>query len=402
MFLGFLFILFLGRKYGAGSETDIYFLSMVIVSYLGYFVQAVWEAMSPYYINLRLKNKVKSNLLYSILLNDIIILSIVVIGIYFVVTNSFIILSDKQKDFLDIFILYIIFQNILYINKIILNLEHFYASYYFVDIFVYLALFLTALETNKLIYLAYTIVFATLLANIWQFYLIFKKVGIKYHLKFYDRNFNKIYRNSFKIKLGSLFYGSKDIIMATVFTNFSAGTYSLYNYANKFSGIILQVVNAPIVNIYVTKANYFVANKEYHKLQESIKRVLMQTLTLFAVSASTIYLLLPYILGAFFGSKFSESDILMIQNLFSIIIIFALVVVIESPFARLINIVKNFNYGLFLNILFFVIMFIGYLIFKLFGLTYYWFLYILIFAQFSNLILAYLNYKSFVRKNFEI
>ena len=49
VFIGFLFILYLGRKFGA--ETDIYFLSMVIIGYLGYFIQA----MSPYYIEKKIK-----------------------------------------------------------------------------------------------------------------------------------------------------------------------------------------------------------------------------------------------------------------------------------------------------------------------------------------------------------
>jgi len=402
VFIGFLFILYLGRKFGAGKETDIYFLSVVIITYLGYFIQAVWEAMSPYYVEVKIKNKEKSNKLYSILLNDLILLSFVIIGCYFVVTFLFNIISSEQKEFLNIFIFYLIFQNILFLNKTILNLEHFYASFYFVDIFVYSSLFFVVYNSNNIIYLAYTIILATSLANIWQFYLIFKKVGIRYTFSFFDKDFIDIYKNSFKLKVGSLFYGSKDIIIASVFTSFGTGVYSLFSYANKFAGVILQVVNAPIVNIFTTKATYLVAHKEFDKLQQNIKKVLFQTVSLFIASVTITYFVLAYVLNIVFGNKFSSENIKTIQEIFLVMSLFQLVVVVESPFSRLISIVKNFNYGVFLNIIFAVLLVCGYSVFKIFDLSFYQFLYILILTQFSNLILAYNNYKKFLKVKNEI
>ena len=218
VFIGFLFILYLGRKFGAGAETDIYFLSIVIIGYLGYFIQAIWEAMSPYYIEKKIKDKVLSDELYSILLNDLILISLIIIGIYFFFTTVFNILTLEQKNFIDIFIFYLIFQNILLFNKTILNLEHYYASFYLVDIFVYSVLFVTIFFfiDTQIIYIAYVTVIATFLANVWQFYLIYKKLSIKYSFLFYNQNLREIYKNSFKLKLGSLLYGSKDIISLEV------------------------------------------------------------------------------------------------------------------------------------------------------------------------------------------
>jgi len=404
VFIGFLFVVMLGRKFGAGKQTDVYFLSIVIVNYLGYFIQSVWEAMSPYYVEQKVKNKKFSSELYSILLNDVILVSIVIIILYFVITSMFALVSHQTKEFLDIFIFYIIFQNILFLNKTVLNLEHFYASYYLVDIFVYIVLFFTifSINQNEFIYLAYAIIIATFLANVWQFYLIFKKLQIKYIFKLYKAEIKEIYLNSFKLKIGSLFYGSKDIIIASVFTSFGSGTYSLYSYANKFAGVILQVVNAPIVNIFATKANYYIANKQYDLLQIDIKKVLIQTTILFTGSATITYFLLPFILNILFGDKFSDNDILNIQRIFLIMIVFYFIIVMESPFARLINILKLFNFGILINLVFGAMVFIAYLISNYFNLHYITFLFIVIFAQISNFLFAYLRYKYFLKEKNEI
>lgn len=392
VFIGFLFILYLGRKFGAGNETDIYFLSMVVIGYLGYFVQAVWEAMSPYYIELKIKDKIQSDKMYSILINNLGLVALVIIGMYFIFTSWFDLLSLEQKAFLNVFIFYLLLQNILIFNKTILNLEHFYASYYLVDILVYFILFVTVIffvTDNQISYLAYATLFGTFLAIVWQLYLIRKKLDIKYSIVLYDSNLFEIYKNSFKLKLGSLLYGSKDIVIASVFTSFGSGMYSLYSYANKFSGVILQVVNAPIVNIFATKANYHVANNRYDLLKNDIKIVLSQTITLFILSAGLTYYILPYLLSYLFGSKFSNEDIMTIQFIFLLMSIFSFVIVLQSPFGRLLSTFKQFNQTIMVNIIFASIMVLLYVIFKFSNLHYSFFLYGLIFSQLIQYLFIY-------------
>lgn len=399
VFIGFLFILYLGRKFGAGAETDIYFLSIVIIGYLGYFIQAIWEAMSPYYIEKKIKDKVLSDELYSILLNDLILISLIIIGIYFFFTTVFNILTLEQKNFIDIFIFYLIFQNILLFNKTILNLEHYYASFYLVDIFVYSVLFVTIFFfiDTQIIYIAYVTVIATFLANVWQFYLIYKKLSIKYSFLFYNQNLREIYKNSFKLKLGSLLYGSKDIIIASVFTSFGSGMFSLYSYANKFAGVIIQVVNAPIINIFSTKATYNITNLKYNLLKTDIKKVLSQTIILFILSGSIVYFILPYMLSLLFGDKFSKNDILTIQEIFIILMIFFLIWVAQTPYARILAISKKFNFLIFVDIVFIIFTSIFFLIFKIF-LSYQIFLFGLCISQFVQFYFVYFIVNKYIFK----
>ena len=201
--LGFLTILFLGRKFGANNQTDIYFLSVVIIGYIGYFIQSLWEAIIPYYSEVKINRKNISKI-YSIFLNNIIFFSVLIILLYFLQTKNFsLVKNDELKTFLDIYIFFIIFQNILLFNKIILNLEKYFASFYLVDIFInaIILVVLIFIIDNKILYLSYTIVVSTFFANLIQFYLIFKKLNISYSVCFYEKEFNDIYKfNKIKIR----------------------------------------------------------------------------------------------------------------------------------------------------------------------------------------------------------
>lgn len=399
VFIGFLFIVLLGRKFGAGLETDVYFYSIVVIVYLGHIAHSVWEAMSPYYIELKVDDEIKSYKLYSMLLNNLIIISIFIIMFYFLCTSFFEILSPEKKIFLDVFIFYLLLQNIILINKTILNLEHYYASIYLVDIFLNLTLLLTILffDDIKIISIAYVTIFSSVLILLFQFYILLFKLNIKWQMLLYDTSLNVIYKNSIKLKVGSLLYGSKDIMIASILTSYGTGFFTLYSYANKFLGVIIQVVNAPIVNIFTTKANYNVAKKQNAIIKNDLKIVLIQTLSLFIFSSLFTYFLLPVLLNYVFGDKFTKEDIDTIVSIFSILVLFFFIWTIQSPYGRLLAIFKMFNEGVKSNILFFIIVFLAYIIFVFIPYNYQYFLFVLIVAQSVQFIYIYIKLKFLVK-----
>lgn len=402
--IAFFFILLLGRHFGMSTNTDTYFFSIVIVTYLGFFVQAIWEAMRPYYMKLKLENRESANELYSILLNNLIILSFIVISLYFLITENINFLTPNQKQFLDIFIFYILFQNILLLNKMTLNLEEHYASFYFVDILVYsinIIIVLFFLQNNILL-IAYSTLFATFLANIWQFYLIFKKSNLKYYFKLYNNSMNEIYKNSTKVKIGALFYGMKDPLLATVFLSFGEGLYSLYSYANKFASSLFQITNGPVMNIYVTQLNNLVVKKSYLQINSLIKKVHFETLFLFMSSIILFYFFMPLFLNLFFGDKLTSEDLITIKSIFIYMSIFYIIIALEAPFAHTMGAFKLFNYSLFVNFVFFVFLLLLYIAFKFTNFQYQIYLIILISAQISNLILFVYKNKSYLKDKYEI
>ena len=400
--VGFLFTVLLGKEFGVGNQTDIYFYSLVVINFLGTFVQAIWEGFGPNYISLKVNNVEQASRLYSILLNNIILGATAIIILFNIIADAHLFdLSEELRSYLSIFIFYLLFQNVLYFNKTTLNLEHFYASYYLVDLFVYstASLYLLLFDVESIYWIAYLMIACTIIAIMWQFYLIFVKLGFKYYFSFYENWLTEIYKNSIKYKAGTMIYSVKDIIIISFFTNLGPGFYSLYSYADKFASTVAMIVNAPIVNIFITKVNYLIAHKHYQKIDTLIRGVLFQTITLFVAASAVLYLLLPNLLRFFFGDAVSEKDIEIIVQIFIYLLLFNFVIVVESPYAKAIIAYKEFNYMIFLNTLFLFIFYAGFLIDKIYNMQYEMFLIVLSLAQFSNMLLYYFKYSSIQTNN---
>jgi putative peptidoglycan lipid II flippase len=396
--IGFLFTVLLGKEFGVGNETDIFFYSLVVINYLGLFIQSIWEAFTPNYISLKVNDQKQSMVLYSILLNNIIIGSGIIIGFYYLITNlPFFVIREELREYLNIYIFYILFQNILYYNKNVLNLERFYASYYIVDIFIYAtaSLVLIFFNVKSIAFIAYLMIATTAVSVIWQFYLIFNVLNFKYFFIFYENWLNEIYQNSIKYKIGTMIYGLKDIILVSFFTALGTGFYSLYSYADKFASTVSMIVNAPIVNIFITKVNYLIAKNRYHQIDDLIKNVLSQTTILFTIASFILYLFLPSLLKLFFSTAMDENDIFTITQIYIYLLLFNFVIIIESPYAKTIIALKLFNYMIVINTVFLLIFSSTYFISTLYKMDFIVFLLLLSAAQFSNLVLYYSKYQSF-------
>ena len=76
--LNSLFIIFLGKKFGIGTDTDIYFISVVVINYIGFFCQMIWESIAVYYVEYKKKGS-QHQKLYLILLNISTIFSIIIV-----------------------------------------------------------------------------------------------------------------------------------------------------------------------------------------------------------------------------------------------------------------------------------------------------------------------------------
>jgi putative peptidoglycan lipid II flippase len=398
--MGFIFIIILGRKFGASEFTDIYFISIVVISYLSIFIRMFWSAIKHYYIDYKLKRKIESDEVYNIIFNNIILYSCIIILLYFIVTDNFNLMSNEKKNFLDVFIFYILVRNLINFNTTILNLEHFFAAGYLTELIINIINVIVLIYyLDNIIIIAYSTLLASFLSLLYQMYLIYFKINIKYSFKFIRKDFyDVIYKNSFKLNVGGLFYLTKDLLTVSVLTSYGNGIYSIFSYANKFVGVILQVVNAPTFNIFVTKITYIISNEKYREINKLVKNIQSKLILLYLFSALVVYLILPYVLELLFTDKFTITDILTIQYIFILLIINYLIVTIEGPYLTTINLFKNFNYVLLVNFIFAVMMLLGFILFKYLELEYTGFFIFLILAQLSNGLLYFYKYKKILKK----
>jgi O-antigen/teichoic acid export membrane protein len=394
--IAFFFTIAIGKIFGVGEKTDIYFSAIAIIAIIGTLVKAIWEAFSPDFIKLKIENTEKSKELYSILLNNIILVSIIIILIYYLITSTISIINYNLKEFLDIFIIYLLIQNILYFNKIVLNLEHYYSLYYLVDIFIYLSSLMIIFSVNSsLTSIAIIFIITSLIAVVFQFFIIFRKLNYYYKFKIYNDITKTIFINSFKYRSGTFIYSLKDLLILYFFNNLGTGYYTLYSYANKFALTISQIVNAPIINIFMTKLNYKVGENDYRTVNKLVKNVLFQTIPLFVIASSVLYFILPFIMKNFL-KEITDDDIINISNIFLWLVLFNFIIVLETPFAKSVIIFKEFNFCLYLNMIFIIIFSIGFLFtFKL--ETYWYLLFVLIFAQLTNTIFYIYKYTNYLK-----
>lgn len=399
--LGFMFIVMLGRKLGIGNETDIYFYSLVVVSYLEKFISVVWLAIKHYYVDFKVNDNEYLNDIYIILLNNIVISSLIIITIYYSITGYFYIFSEDVRLFMNIFIFYILIHSIFLYNKKILNLEHQYISVYLVDSFVHVINLLTVIffVREDAIFVAYSTLFATSIVVLWQLRYIFKLNNFRYKLIFYnDKVIKELFKNSFKLTISDVLYSSKDIFVVTIFSSFGSGILTLYSYANKFIGVISQVVTTPLENVYTAKVNEMLSKNKYKTSNSYTKKTIIKNTILFLLAILCTYLVLPYALTIMLGDQGTLANTQSIQQIFILLGIFSVLGVVELPFRKVLNVLRMFNLDIFKNLIFFVIISLGYIAIVRTESSYMFMIVCIIIGQLAKVLLSLRPYKQALSK----
>lgn len=388
--LQFVFIALVGRLFGAGSESDVFFLALTVLMYLGHLVQSVWEAWIPWYVERLKQDRVAADKLYSLLLIWIALSASMIILLY--TLFRWLVPLDSQEillNFLDVFIVYLIIHNWLFINKKYLSLHGYFGTYYWVDI-VALLIKISGLlwmwQTPNVQWLAWIMLMAYGSVLIWQFIVIFIPLKASFTWCLRAPDDTEILWNSAKMKLGSLAYDSKEVLLAMVLTAAGPGIFSLYAYASKFTVGILEVVNSPIMNVFSTNVSHAHEEKRFGDIPPLVKGALKHTTALFLVMTALAYLAMPIIMQVFFGDKFTPDQTEDMRMIFLLLSGFTFIIVLESPYAHSVGLFRYYGFGMWLNILFGGIMMIGYGLLWLFNLAdnFMLFLGILLIAQSSN------------------
>lgn len=362
LFLNFLLIIKINSKYGISEQTDIYFFSVMISVFLVILSQLLWEAMSKYYIQYQTKYNLKASYLYSSLLNLNILLSTAIIIIYFILAKSQFI-SSSLSHFMNVYIFYTLLQNIYMFNKYILNLKERYNLFYIFDIIVIsinlIAIYFISFD-NDILLLAYSAILGTASIILYQFILIFHKYKMQYYFTFYIKSFKEVYINSFNLKLGQVFYLSKDILLSIYIQNLNiTGLYTLYTYAVKLIGLAYQTIQIPIFNKYIVELSKLLSSHQYQKANQLLYSKIIQTCLLVSASLSVVYLFLPYILQILLNN-ITETQIATTKEIYIYISLVTLLYIIIAFQERLLSFAGYYREVLKMGMFFFFITVLAY------------------------------------------
>jgi len=363
LFLNFLLIIKINSRYGISEQTDIYFFALMISVFLSIATQLLWEAMSKYYIRYKTKYNIKVSYLYSSLLNLNILLSLIIISIYFILTKTNLI-SSTLSHFMNVYIFYTLLQNIYIFNKYILNLKERYNLFYLFDIIIVtinlVAIYFISFN-NDILLLAYSSIIGTLGIILYQFILIFHKYKTQYYFLFYVTSFKEVYVNSFNLKLGQVFYLSKDILLSIYIQNLNIiGLYTLYTYAVKLIGLAYQTIQIPIFNKYIVELSKLLAAKAYRKVNKLLYTKILQTLLLVSASLSVVYIFLPYILKILLHN-ITYAQIATTKEIYIYISFVTLLYIVIAFIERLLSFAGYYQEVLKMGMFFFFITVIAYI-----------------------------------------
>ena len=363
LFFNFLLIIKINAKYGISEQTDIYFFSLMISVFLAIFSQLLWEAMSKYMIQYQTKYNIKASYLYSSLLNLNIALSITIIIIYFILLQSQFI-SSALSHFMNVYIFYTLLQNIYMFNKYILNLKERYNLFYIFDIIIIsinlLAIYVISFH-NDILLLAYSAILGTAGIIVYQFILIFYKYKMTYYFIFYIKSFQEVYVNSFNLKLGQVFYLSKDILLSIYIQNLNVtGLYTLYIYAMKLMGLAYQTIQIPIFNKYIVELSKLLSLHQYQQAKHLLYSKIIQTCLLVSALLSVVYLFLPYILQILFHT-ITENQITITREIYVYISFVTLLYIVIAFLERLLSFAGYYREVLKMGMFFFFITVLAYI-----------------------------------------
>lgn len=397
LFLNFLLIIKINSKYGISEQTDIYFFSVMISVFLAILSQLLWEAMSKYYIQYQTKYNLKASYLYSSLLNLNILLSTAIIIIYFILAKSQFI-SSSLSHFMNVYIFYTLLQNIYMFNKYILNLKERYNLFYIFDIIVIsinlIAIYFISFD-NDILLLAYSAILGTASIILYQFILIFHKYKMQYYFTFYIKSFKEVYINSFNLKLGQVFYLSKDILLSIYIQNLNiTGLYTLYTYAVKLIGLAYQTIQIPIFNKYIVELSKLLSSHQYQKANQLLYSKIIQTCLLVSASLSVVYLFLPYILQILLNN-ITETQIATTKEIYIYISLVTLLYIIIAFQERLLSFAGYYREVLKMGMFFFFITVLAYTFTNTKVISYF----LLLIIIFPNVVYTIIITKFYLKSN---
>jgi putative peptidoglycan lipid II flippase len=351
--LGLTFQVLLARFYGASQYTDIYFVSISIISFISAFVYFYLDLFIQYYNDIKVNDHREAIKLYHSLYNISVITGLII----FIASNIFsnyvfeiyVPGFDKYSltllnSYFQIVSIGFVITGITKLNDTLLNAEmHFFLPYLLGILYPAFNIISLLLFSDKygIIVIAYSILLSQIITILIQQYYIARRLKIGISLILRHKDIKSIFKVSASMRVGNQIWILNNPITTNILSHYPAGMISLYSYASRIISIIFEITNSPILKIYYSKASYSIARADFSSLKGLIKETLLQNTVLFILAIVPFTIVLPDILKIIFGNKFTASDIQMIYRLFILLIPLYLILTIETLYSYIIILMKN-------------------------------------------------------------
>ncbi len=353
-FLGFLFHILLGRKFGIAYQLDCFFVVLTLFSFLSLSNSFLISLFIPIFNDIRKDDFADSIIFVDVIIKWIALISFFVVFIAFLFNSSIIKLLasgfDERSlvlsvDIGQIIIFSLIFSGIEAVARLTLNALY----HYFIPallgllrpVFNILAIFILTpifgIKGVAISYLASTFLIALTLLIYLHF-----KTGWKPTVFFYHKKLPELVKKSSKMTFAMLIWSLRDVITRNIASRLGEGSVALFAYAEKIVLILIKVVIEPLSRVFYSKVSELSSSSKWGDIKSLFMRVTRINLSLsLFISAAMVAFLSPMLNRLFNGSKFTSNDIDVLSILCSIMLAWFIIESVQVYFSRIIFAMKR-------------------------------------------------------------
>lgn len=344
--LGVAFHFLLARRFGAGAETDVFFLSTVLVGFLTLIGTLFSEMFLQHYCLLQARDPGDASEFYQAAFTHSILLGAlgVAIGIasFPLIARFFTPGFDESRIalFRGFFFLHcgsLLLGRAVGLNNSLLNAHMRFFLPYLLSIVmqvVNIAFLLAFSDRWGIRAVAAGSVAGTAIAFAVQALAVPRLVPVRMKLRLWHPAVRPMAAGSASLRLGYQVWSLRDVITANVLSRLPEGSVSVFFYAMRIASILFTVTSSPILQIFQSKASCLSAEGKKEEVAPLRRQAIVQTVVLFGGAVLATAILLPELLNRMFREVMSVQTRDSIYYLFLAVVPVHLLMAFEAPYLQ--------------------------------------------------------------------
>jgi len=342
------------RVFGAGLQTDTYYLALTAVEFLnGLLLGFILDFYIPVYNDIKARDLEEAKkfsggvLLFGAGMEIIIAIALFIASQYIVKIFATGFTEEKihlSSHLVRIYVFSIPFTGINAILNATLNANFFMFITYLIALFppLFKIIFLFSFAQKIGIQ---AIVYSALLSSIFNFLILLfysrRRLEWKFQNPFKNREVLFLLKQSIPTRIAGILYSLKDPITTNVLSFFPTGYLTIYKYALRMVGIIFEITNSPILNVFYVKVSFLYSENKISELKERLISTIQNSSIVF------ILMVMPFIVGfnevfsVIFSSKISGEQLRIMFYIFLLLTLFYWILCFETPLIHLTYILKG-------------------------------------------------------------
>jgi putative peptidoglycan lipid II flippase len=373
------------RIFGAGFQTDTYYLSLTAVEFLNALILGfILDFYIPIYNDVKARDLEGAKKFFGSVLLLGGCMEIIIALVLFIASKEVVKIfatgftEEKIQMSSHLFRIYVFsipFSGINAILNATLNANFFmfitYLTALFPPLFNIISVFFFAKKVG-----IEAIVYSYVISFIFNFLILFfyssKKLEWKFQNPFKNKEVLNLLKQGIPTRIAAVLYNFKEPITTNALSFFPTGYLTIYKYALRIIAIIFEITNSPILNIFYVKASQLVSENKIDELKEKLLSTIQNNAIVFILVIMPFIVLFNEMFSVILGSKISMDQLKTMFYIFLLLSLFYWILCFDLPLIHITYILKGgvkfLEVGIVFIILYTLILWEGINIINIYGL----------------------------------